>query len=284
VYRGARYPDLRGFYLYGDFGSGNLWAVKRQGSGWDNRLILATRTQISTFGEDEAGELYLADYRGDVYLISAGPPITSTAGVVNAASFGPGLSPGSLGVVFGRGLTAFPGIVQAGVFPIPTELAGTSLKINGFAAPVIALAAIGGQEQINFQAPYELSGVSTATLIITANGQASSPVEVAITSVQPEIFAISRNPTGITIWATAVGPVLNAPATGDRAPLSPMATVMSQPTVTVGGETTTVSFAGLAPGFAGLYQVNAALPAGIGSGAPVVVTAGGASSKPFNLP
>ena len=66
VYRGSRYPDLRGFYLYGDFGSGNLWAVQRQGSSWDNRLVLATGRQISTFGEDETGELYLADYRGDL--------------------------------------------------------------------------------------------------------------------------------------------------------------------------------------------------------------------------
>ena len=87
VYRGSRYPDLRGFYLYGDFGSGNLWAVQRQGSTWDNRLVLATGRQISTFGEDETGELYLADYRGDIYLIAAGPPVTSAGGVVNAASF-----------------------------------------------------------------------------------------------------------------------------------------------------------------------------------------------------
>ncbi len=79
VYRGSRYPDLRGFYLYGDFGSGNLWAVQRQGSTWDNRLVLATGRQISTFGEDETGELYLADYRGDIYLIAAGPPVASAA-------------------------------------------------------------------------------------------------------------------------------------------------------------------------------------------------------------
>ena len=178
VYRGSRYPDLRGFYLYGDFGSGNLWAVQRQGSSWDNRLVLATGRQISTFGEDETGELYLADYRGDIYLIVAGQPVTSTGGVVNAASFGPGLSPGSLGTVFGRGLTALPGIVQAGLFPIPTELAGTSVKLNGIAAPVIAVANVDGQEQINFQAPYELAGAQSATLIVTANGRASSPVEV----------------------------------------------------------------------------------------------------------
>jgi uncharacterized protein (TIGR03437 family) len=284
VYRGSRYPDLRGFYLYGDFGSGNLWAVQRQGSTWDNRLVLATGRQISTFGEDETGELYLADYRGDIYLIAAGPPVTSAGGVVNAASFGPGLSPGSLGTVFGRGLTALPQIVQAGMFPIPTELAGTSLKFNGIAAPVIAVANVDGQEQINFQAPYELAGAQSATLIVTANGRSNSPVEVAITSVQPEIFAVTRDGANITIWATAIGPVSNAPATGERAPLSPLATLTSQLSVTLGGNPAAVSFAGLAPGFAGLYQINATLPAGAVTGAPLLLLAGRATSKPFNLP
>ena len=84
VYRGSNYPALRGFYMYGDFGSGILWAVQPQGSGWDNRLVMASQRQISTFGEDESGELYLADYRGEIYRITAGPPTAS----VNAVSAG----------------------------------------------------------------------------------------------------------------------------------------------------------------------------------------------------
>jgi uncharacterized protein (TIGR03437 family) len=284
VYRGSRYPALRGFYLYGDFGTGNLWAVQRQGSTWDNRLILATGRQISTFGEDEAGELYLADHRGDIYLIAAGPPVTSSAAVVNAASFEPGLSPGSLGTVFGRGITAFPGVIQAGLFPIPKDLAGTSLTLNGIAAPVIAVACVDGQEQINFQTPYELAGAANATLVVTANGQAGAPIEVPLTAVQPEIFAVTRSGMTITIWATGLGPLSNAPATGDRAPVSPLSTLVTPPVVTVGGQTAAVSFAGLAPGFAGLYQVNAALPAGASAGSSVVLSAGGATSKAFILP
>ena len=176
VYRGSRYPALRGFYLYGDFGTGNLWAVQREGAAWDNRLILATGRSISTFGEDESGELYLADYSGGaIYLIAAGALALSSAAVVNAASFGPGISPGSLATVFGSGITSFPGIVQAGTFPLPTALAGTSVTLNDIAAPVIAVAAVNGQEQINFQVPYELAGAATATLVVTANGQSSAP-------------------------------------------------------------------------------------------------------------
>lgn len=284
VYRGSRYPALRGFYLYGDFGTGNLWAVQRQGSGWDNRLVLATGRLISSFGEDEAGELYLADYNGGIYLIAAAAPSTSSAAVVNAASFGPGLAPGSLATVFGSGITSLPGIVQAGSFPLPQTLAGTSVSLNGIAAPIIAVAAVNGQEQINFQVPYELSGVSTASLVITANGQSSSPVSVPIASLQPEIFTITRKGANITIWATGAGPVSNTPMTGRPAPVSPLAELIAQPVVTAGGAAASVTFAGLAPNFAGLYQINATLPPGAGAGASVVVSAGGATSRPFVLP
>jgi glucose/arabinose dehydrogenase len=284
VYRGSNYPALRGFYLYGDFGSGNIWAVQPQGSGWDNRLLLASQRQISTFGEDESGELYLADYRGEIYRITAGPPSTSANAVVNAASFAPGISAGSLATVFGAGITAFPGIVQAGVFPLPTELSGTSVTLNGIRAPIIAMASMNGQEQINFQVPYELASASQATLAITANGQSSAPVEVPIVNLQPEIFAVTRDGQTATIWATGLGPVTNQPGSGLAAPMSPPATVIAQPTITIGTAMAAVSFAGLAPNFAGLYQINVALPAGVASGAPVVIAAGPAISKPAVLP
>ena len=60
--------------------------------------------------------------------------------------------------------------------------------------------------------------------------------------------------------------------------------LISQLSVTIGGNPAAVSFAGLAPGFAGLYQINATLPAGAVTGAPVLLLAGAATSKPFNLP
>jgi hypothetical protein len=285
VYRGSRYTALRGFYLYGDFGTGNLWAVQRQGAAWDNRLILATGRSISTFGEDESGELYLADYSGGaIYLIAAGAPAISSAAVVNSASFGPGISPGSLATVFGSGITSFPGIVQAGTFPLPTALAGTSVTLNDIAAPVIAVAAVNGQEQINFQVPYELAGTATANLVVTANGQSSVPVQVPVTNAQPEIFAVTRIGRNVILWATGVGPVLNTPPTGRPAPISPLATLIGQPVVTIGGEMAQVGFSGLAPNFAGLYQINATLPTGVSTGAPVVLSVGGASSRPYTLP
>ena len=204
VYRGSSYPALRGFYLYGDFGSGNLWAVQPQGSGWDNRLVLASQRQISTFGEDESGELYLADYRGEIYRITGGLPTAS----VNA------LSAGSIATVYGTGLTAFPGIVQALRFPLATDLSGTSITLNGVRAPILAVASVNGQEQINFQVPYELANASRTTVVITANGQTSGALEAPIVNTKAEIFAVTRDGQFATVWATGLGAVTNQPGTG----------------------------------------------------------------------
>ena len=69
VYRGS-IPALQGIYLYGDLCSGRIWGLKRNGVVWENRLLIDTAFTISTFGEDESGELYLADYAGgDIYRI-----------------------------------------------------------------------------------------------------------------------------------------------------------------------------------------------------------------------
>jgi len=71
VYRGGN-PSLQGTYLYGDFCSGRIWGLRRNGAAWENRLLLDSTLLISTFGEDEAGELYVADYgTGALYRITA---------------------------------------------------------------------------------------------------------------------------------------------------------------------------------------------------------------------
>lgn len=70
VYRGAQYPSLQGIYLYGDFCSGRIWGLRRNGPVWENQLLLDTTLNISSFGEDEAGNLYVADMTtGVIYKI-----------------------------------------------------------------------------------------------------------------------------------------------------------------------------------------------------------------------
>ena len=79
VYRGSKYPSLYGHYLYGDYCTGRLFSIyKDPVLGWQPAVeLLDTSFSISTFGEDEQGEIYLANYStGTVYSIGYEDPIT----------------------------------------------------------------------------------------------------------------------------------------------------------------------------------------------------------------
>lgn len=67
VYRGARIPALSGFYLFGDYCTGRIWALVKFAGHWRLSLLRDTAYQISSFGEDDAGELYLVALSGAVY-------------------------------------------------------------------------------------------------------------------------------------------------------------------------------------------------------------------------
>lgn len=67
IYRGSAIPDLAGVYFYGDYCSGNIWYAYRDTEGnWQSELFLETGMQISSFGEDGDGELYVVNYQGAV--------------------------------------------------------------------------------------------------------------------------------------------------------------------------------------------------------------------------
>ena len=68
VYRGSRVPLLQGAYLYGDFCSGRIWGLIYDGQEVsDTQLLLDSSLQISSFGEDEAGELYILSFDRKIY-------------------------------------------------------------------------------------------------------------------------------------------------------------------------------------------------------------------------
>lgn len=74
VYRGGSIPQLYGVYLYGDYCSGILWAASRDCSGaWSTTQLIQPPINISSFGEDESGEVYLTHLGGVVYRIAATP-------------------------------------------------------------------------------------------------------------------------------------------------------------------------------------------------------------------
>jgi glucose/arabinose dehydrogenase len=72
VYRGQDIPGMQGYYLYGDWCSGTIWAARQNDAGeWQTEVSLESGLSISSFGEDEAGELYLVDYEGSLLRFQA---------------------------------------------------------------------------------------------------------------------------------------------------------------------------------------------------------------------
>ena len=71
VYRGSSLPSLAGFYIYGDFGSGRIWALQANSTIQPmNQLLLDSSLSISSFGVDQAGELYVCAFDGKIYKLS----------------------------------------------------------------------------------------------------------------------------------------------------------------------------------------------------------------------
>jgi len=72
VYRGKLIPGLDGVYLYGDYCSGRIWTLSPAADGrWRSALALESGLGISSFGEDDSGEMYVVDLKGGVYRIAA---------------------------------------------------------------------------------------------------------------------------------------------------------------------------------------------------------------------
>jgi uncharacterized protein (TIGR03437 family) len=85
----------------------------------------------------------------------------------------------------------------------------------------------------------------------------------------------------ISIYCTGLGQVTNSPGAGNPASSTPLSQTAAAPTVTIGGVRANVQFSGLAPGFAGLYQVNVQVPNGIApsDAVPLSLTIGGVTSN-----
>jgi uncharacterized protein (TIGR03437 family) len=84
----------------------------------------------------------------------------------------------------------------------------------------------------------------------------------------------------LEIYATGLGAVTNTPQTGAVALVTPLSYLIGNATVTIGGVAAPVIFAGLAPGYVGLYQVNVQVPEGVAAGdaVPVILSTGAVSN------
>ena len=229
---------------------------------------------------------------------AAPAPQVNTGGVVHAASFvAEPLAPGTIISIFGSALsrepTNTPGELASSL-PLPTDLAGTEITIGGVLVPLI----FSREDQLNAVIPFELLDRANETLPVLVHRIGARSVSVSepvlVTAARPGVFTLNATGRGaavvqdgnfqtvtftnpvapgdvIQIFCTGLGPVEPEVPSGAAAPLSPLSWVVEDVEVTIGGIPAKVSFAGLTPGFAGLYQINAFVPVGTLLGQPELV-------------
>lgn len=222
-----------------------------------------------------------------------GAPVAYAGGAVNNGTFkqGEALAQGDIAAVFGDqftlGAAAYPGVL-----PLPSTVNGTQVLVNNTPAPLYYIS----NGQIDFEVPFEIAP-GPATVHIVRNGQAGNSIAVNIAANAPRFLLLNGGPyavlntpdspplvTGdpthpakagdiLIVYAIGLGQTTPAVQTGAAAPGSPNLAKVPDVKVCFGGATPfgkadcfVPSFAGLAPTFVGLYQLNVQVPGGLPSG------------------
>jgi uncharacterized protein (TIGR03437 family) len=237
-----------------------------------------------------------------------GPPVAFAGAAVNNGTFANGepLAQGDIAAVFGEQFTLQDlGFPSSGP-PLPTTINGTQVLVNNTQAPLFFVSS----GQIDFQVPFEVSP-GAATIQVVRNGQNGNLIGANISSSTPRFLLYNGGPyavlnssdtppvlTGVPAHPAKAGDIVIAYviglgqtnptiATGAAAPTSPLDKV-SNVKVCLGQDTPfskvdcfIPDFAGLAPTFVGLYQLNITIPTGLPSGNnPLYFTVG---NEPSNV-
>ncbi len=240
---------------------------------------------------------------------NAAAPVLFSGGIVSAASFvraGP-LAPGAIVSAFGRSLARGNNVATR--LPLETTLGGATLNVGGVDVPLFYT----GEGQINAQLPFDLRANTRPQVLVRTSREGaetvSVPESVTIAAVQPAIFTMNQQGTGqgaivdtrgrvvdsnapaargegVQVFCTGLGITNPVVRSGEPAPAAePLARVVAPVEAQVGGRPARVLFAGLAPGFVGLYQVNVEIPEGVTPGpeVPLVLIQGGVPSNTVTL-
>ncbi len=207
------------------------------------------------------------------------------------------LAPGTIAQVYGSGLASTT--ISPGILPLPTTFSGTFMLIGGISAPLYYLS----NGQLDVQIPSELAPNQQYATIVSANGALTLPDQIDVVPAVPGIasgangqviaqhgldysLVTAANPAKpgeyLVIYLAGMGATNPSVTSGA---ISPQASVTLQPTVTVGGQTAAVIYAGLTPGFAGLYQINFQVPTSAQTGnLTLSVAQNGMTSNVTTLP
>lgn len=265
------------------------------GSMLSNRFALGSNGSVFL----AAGVSFVDSNNYEVIIGTKARDLTGTgvflnpAGVVNGASFAPvgnPISPGQFISLFGTGIGPASAVVAPSA-PFPNTLGGVSVTVQGRPAPLYFVSA----NQISALVPFATSG-STADIVINVGNQESNRVVVPVSRSSPGIYATTQNGIGagailkadftivspsnaprrgdtVLIYLTGLGALNPALLDGVAASSSVLSRIVETVNVYIGGQKATVTFAGAAPGFAGLYQINVIIPvsAPIGSAVPLAL-------------
>jgi uncharacterized protein (TIGR03437 family) len=294
--------------VYVSFTNGDA-PVKLQSLGngvWDGTWPVGQTAQAVTLtvaAKNGAGTSGQSTLNGGLSATMPAPKVYD-GGVVNAASVAVGVpvAPGELISIFGQQLSG--GELSAGSGMLPTTLSGVQVLIGSQtgvpggefqASPLLFTS--GGQ--VNAEVSFN-ANVNTNQQVLLQWGTAyAPPVYVDVGAASPGVFQttgqqgiitdasgnpiVPSNPAHagdvVVIYCTGLGAV--TPSIGDGQPTPPAYFMVQNPvTVTMGGQNATVQFAGLTPGFNGLYQINVTVPLGITAGdqVPVSVISAGQTS------
>jgi uncharacterized protein (TIGR03437 family) len=204
-------------------------------------------------------------------------------------------SPAGLASLLGTGITRSEP-VSATVLPLPKKLADVEVKINGNAVPLL----FASSTQVNFQCPV-LDAGANLTVVVQSSLGASEPVHTLMRHASPGVFTLTADGKGqgavlivgesnwamirnvvvpsrpvsgdefVSIYATGLGPVNGTAVEGQPPPAGALLWATSEVQVLFAGQPAEVQFAGLAPGFVGVFQVNARVPLGLAAGDEVPV-------------
>jgi uncharacterized protein (TIGR03437 family) len=228
-------------------------------------------------------------------------PSIASGGILNDTP----VSPGEYVSVFGARLAGQ--FQQAATLPLPMTLGDTLVAIGGMVAPLH----FASDGQVNAILPYGIPDSTRLQMIVQRGNLLSIPEDVLIGTTQPAVFTIDGTGTGqghiygataegtlladnahpvkagdtIVLLATGLGPVSPPVAAASPAPSNPLSLPVNPIEVTIQGKKARVLFAGLAPGFAGVFQVNAIVPddVAVETAAQLIVIAGGQPSPPVTL-
>ncbi len=216
------------------------------------------------------------------------PTFTADAVVNNASLEGGVVAPGELVSIYGVALGPLQG-VQSNGGTLPNSLGGTSVTFDGVPAPILYASAY----QLNVQVPFTLIPGTRSRVQIKTSAGAAGSVLVDVLSSVAGLYTVSSNGRGqilalnqdgkqnstanpappgsfVSLYATGLGAVTPATNAGFIAPTSPLSTVTRGVTVIIAGLPAVVSYAGLARGYTGLYQINVQIPPGTASGTRLV--------------